>query len=122
MEFSRFSEENRRRCVSDEGFGHFLDDWSLSDWYTAVSGELGEAGNIIKKLNRIRDDISGNRSEEDRENLTEALKDEIADTFIYLDLIAQHIGFDLGERVAEVFDRKSAQIGYPVRISQGRQS
>lgn len=48
MKFADFTAANVRRCESPEGFNHRLDSWSLSDWYTATSGELGEAGNVIK--------------------------------------------------------------------------
>ena len=110
MTFHDFSVSNKQRCESPKGFNHKLSDWSLSDWMTAAVGELGEAANIVKKLNRCRDGIPGN-------NLTEAelrgkLKSELADTFIYLDLMAQAAGFDLGDAVAETFEKKSRQIGY----------
>lgn len=60
MNLSDFSRKNRERCESPEGFNHKLTDWSLSDWMTALMGELGEAANVAKKLNRIRDGIPGN--------------------------------------------------------------
>src|SRR5271157_507123 len=88
-----FSERNRLRCESPTGFNHKLDSWSLSDWMTAVTGEVGEAANIIKKLNRVRDEIPGNT--ETFEQLDERLKEELADVAIYLDLLAQVAGFDL---------------------------
>lgn len=85
MTFDDFSAANRLRC--EHGFKHQLSDWSLSDWFTAVMGELGEAANIAKKLNRVRDGIPGNKQSEPE--LREQLKREVADTFIYLDLLAQ---------------------------------
>jgi NTP pyrophosphatase (non-canonical NTP hydrolase) len=112
--FSEFSKANRERCEAKNGFNHALHSWSLSDWMTAILGELGEAANIAKKLNRIRDGIPGNKETE--AELREKFKRELADTFIYLDLAAQAAGFHLGDVVAEVFDRKSGQIGYPVRL------
>lgn len=93
LDTANFSERNRRRCESPNGFNHALSSWSLSDWTTAVTGELGEAANIVKKLNRVRDGIPGNRESEDE--LRANLADEIADTVIYLDLLAQAAGFDL---------------------------
>lgn len=109
-----FSEANRLRCVSPEGFNHALDRWSLSDWITAVVGELGEAANLAKKLNRIRDGIPGNKESE--AELRYKLRREIADAYIYLDLIAQSQGFLLDEAVIETFNRKSADVGYPVEL------
>lgn len=110
MEFNDFSTFNRRRCESEKGFNHDLNSWSLSDWFTAVTGELGEAANVAKKLNRVRDGIPGNR--ESPEQLLEMLADEIADTFIYLDLLAQSAGINLEEAVISKFNRTSAKIGY----------
>lgn len=54
-----------------------LNEWSLSDWFTATMGELGEAANIAKKLNRYRDGIAGNVLTE--QELRAELADEIAD-------------------------------------------
>ena len=113
MDLKEFSAENLARSEACNGFNHSLGDWSLSDWMTAAMGELGEAANVVKKLNRVRDDINGNRETEWQ--LTEKLRHEIADTFIYLDLLSQAAGFDLADAVRETFDRKSAEIGYEPR-------
>jgi NTP pyrophosphatase (non-canonical NTP hydrolase) len=105
-----FSVRNRMRCESPKGFHHKLTDWSLSDWMTALTGEVGEAANIVKKLNRIRDGIPGNT--QSREELEHALGEELADIAVYLDLMAQAAGFDL-EGIREVkFQKTSAKIGY----------
>jgi hypothetical protein len=61
MNMQDFSEENLTRCTSKEGFNHALLSWSMSDWMTATLGELGEAANVLKKLNRVRDGIIGKR-------------------------------------------------------------
>lgn len=116
MTFSMFSKINRSRCESHQGFSLELGSWSLSDWMTDVTGELGEAANLAKKLNRVRDGIPGNTLSESE--LRAELKDEIADMFIYLDLIAQSQGFDLESAVIAKFNKTSAKIGYPVRIQE----
>lgn len=105
-----FSRENRTRCEAKNGFNHPLAAWSLSDWMTATLGELGEAANVVKKLNRVRDGIPGNTRTE--EQLRQDLADELADAFIYLDLTAQAAGVDLPKAVRDKFDRTSAKIGY----------
>lgn len=110
MKFSDFSKINRARCESPNGFNHLLNSWTTSDWFTATMGELGEAANIAKKLNRVRDGIPGNTESE--ELLRQRLADEIADTFIYLDLLAQSAGIDLGEAVMVKFQATSKKIGY----------
>lgn len=114
MTFDEFSAKNRERCETPDGFNHKLTDWSLSDWMTAVMGEIGEAANVAKKLNRIRDGIPGNKEAE--EDLRVKLACELADTFIYLDLIFQRLDLKLGDIVPTVFNAKSAQIGSPIRI------
>jgi len=110
MNFYQFSEENLRRCTAPNGFNHPLEGWSLSDWMVATLGELGEASNVLKKLNRVRDGIPGNS--ESPEELRAALADELADTLIYLDLFAQAAKIDLPAAVRSKFDRTSRKIGY----------
>lgn len=108
MDLRKFSLRNRTRCIN--GFDHEITDWSMSDWMTATMGELGEAANIVKKLNRIRDSIKGNK--EGEEELLRKLAGELADVFIYLDLTCQRAGIDLSVAVEETFNKKSDEIGY----------
>lgn len=110
-----FSDLNRNRCESPQGFNHRLDSWSLSDWMTATAGELGEAANIIKKLNRVRDGITGNS--ETPEELRLMLADELADVAIYLDLLMQAAGFNPEQIRTTKFDKTSAKIGYPYKCA-----
>lgn len=105
-----FSRRNRARCEAASGFNHALNSWSLSDWFTATAGELGEAGNVIKKLNRVRDGIPGNKVP--AAVLHIALGEELADVAIYLDLLAQAAGFDLDEIREAKFRATSERIGY----------
>ena len=105
-----FSERNLKRCESSTGFNHKLNSWTMSDWMTATTGELGEAANIIKKLNRVRDGIPGNK--ETPQELYQALADEIADVAIYLDLLAQAAGFNLEAIRERKFQKTSKKIGY----------
>lgn len=77
---------------------------------TATVGELGEAANVLKKLNRVRDGIAGNK--ETPERLKQMFADELADAYIYLDLMAQAAGIDLPAEIVSKFERKSAEIGY----------
>lgn len=110
MTFAEFSERNRRRCESPQGFNHAMSSWSLSDWMTATMGELGEAANIAKKLNRVRDGIPGNSETEGQ--LRQKLADEFADTFIYLDLMCQSQGIVLADATQRKFAITSQKIGY----------
>lgn len=114
MNLTEFSRVNRERCESPKGFNHALNSWSLSDWITALVGELGEAANVAKKLNRVRDGIPGNKETE--AELREKFARELADTFVYLDLTAQAARIDLPAAVVAVFNAKSEQIGSPIRF------
>ncbi|MGE3247844.1 MAG: hypothetical protein AB7F96_16560 [Beijerinckiaceae bacterium] len=110
MDMTNFSKENLARCTAHNGFNHALGSWSLSDWMVATQGELGEAANVLKKLNRVRDGIPGNDKGESE--LRALFADELADTYIYLDLLAQAAGIDLPAAIRSKFDRTSAKIGY----------
>jgi NTP pyrophosphatase (non-canonical NTP hydrolase) len=111
MTFGEFSQANRERCEHPHGFNHPLSSWSTSDWFLAMMGELGEAANVAKKLNRVRDGIVGNK--EMPEVLRAKLRRELGDTFVYLDLTCQALGFSIADAAMEVFNAKSAEIGYP---------
>lgn len=112
--FKAFSQLNRARSESPNGFKHKLDSWSLSDWLTALAGEVGEAANLIKKLNRCRDGIPGN--EQTATELHARLGEELADAFIYLDLLTQAAGFDLEDEVFKKFNMTSFKIGFPEKL------
>jgi NTP pyrophosphatase (non-canonical NTP hydrolase) len=116
MTFGEFSLANRQRCESPEGFNHALSSWSASDWFTAVLGELGEAANVAKKLNRYRDGIPGNKETEAA--LRDKLRKELGDTFVYLDLLCQSQGFSIGAAAVEVFNAKSEEIGCPIKFAE----
>lgn len=107
-----FSERNRKRCESPKGFNHKLNDWSPSDWMTAVIGEVGKAANIVKKMNRIRDGIPGNNFDEGYEELRSKLAEELADIVVCLDLMTQAMGFDLDTIRDTKFNKTSNKIGY----------
>lgn len=118
LNFKDFSILNRERCESEKGFNHKMNSWSLSDWFTATMGELGEAANVAKKLNRVRDGIPGN-GDATPADLRQQLADEIADTFIYLDLLAQSESIDLHDAVIAKFDKTSKKVGYEKRLAFG---
>lgn len=83
---------------------------SLSYRGNELAGEVGEACNIIKKLERERIGIRGSRS------TIEALAEELADVIICADLIAMHEGIDLGKAVREKFNKTSEKYGLSTRM------
>ena len=116
MEFKEFSKKNLKRCQHPDGFNHPLHSWTRAEWFQAVLGELGEAANVAKKIKRIEQGIPGNDPDLTLDELNAQLAEEIADTFIYLDLLAQSQGIDLEEAVMSKFNQKSAEIGYTVSL------
>lgn len=78
-------------------------DWSLGEWCNAVVGELGEAANIIKKIQR--EDIS-------LEDARSQLADELADVVTYLDILAYQAGIDLGKATTDKWNKVSERVGF----------
>lgn len=77
-------------------------DWSLGDWVCAVTGELGEAANIVKKI--TRGDFTLEQGRKD-------LGDELADVLIYLDILAYRAGIDLSAATINKWNRTSVKVG-----------
>jgi NTP pyrophosphatase (non-canonical NTP hydrolase) len=82
-------------------------DWSPGEWVCAVTGELGELANIIKKVKRGDLTMIQARS---------AISDELADVVCYLDILAMQVGVDLGEAVIGKFNRVSERVRSSVQI------
>ena len=101
MDFRELAEANWIRC--EESFRP-LGDWSPSDWSNAMAGECGEACNLTKKIRR-GEDIP-----------IERIGQEIADTVIYADLLAQRLGLSLGDIVKQTFNEKSVEVGSDIRL------
>jgi NTP pyrophosphatase (non-canonical NTP hydrolase) len=106
------SNVNYERCLRWHPAG--IDSWSLADWAVALAGETGELCNVVKKLNRVRDGLTGNK--ETKEQLISALRAEAADIYLYLDLFCQRVGFDLAEAVRDKFNSVSMRNGFPERL------
>ena len=115
MHINEFTDWNFNRCEQEEGFNHPVDSWSLSDWMVALTGEVGEAANILKKMNRLRDGMEVHRFHQpvNMEDLKAELINEIADIYIYLDLFAVAMGIDLETAIVNKFNATSRKIGYP---------
>lgn len=70
-----------------------------------LAGEVGEALNVVKKLERERHGWRGSRAS------IEDLASEIADVIICADLLAEAAGIDLAAAVAEKFNATSEKVG-----------
>lgn len=111
MQFKDFSDINLQRAMTWHQGG--IDEWSISDWAVAMVGEAGEAFNLIKKFNRLRDKLHSNNP--DGFDMSK-LADELADTFIYLDLLASRCGIDLENAVRQKFNAISDRENLPFKI------
>lgn len=92
-----------------------LDSWTESDWACALAGEVGELCNVIKKRNRVRDNLQQRGTNEGA--LQHNLKMEIGDVYVYLDLLARRVGLNLEDCVRDTFNRISEREGFPERLS-----
>jgi NTP pyrophosphatase (non-canonical NTP hydrolase) len=91
------------------------DTWSLADWCLAMVGEAGEAANIVKKLRRYDFNLRG-VLDPPQETLKEMLAEELADTFIYLSLLAIKADINLPAAIVEKFNKVSDLQGFPERL------
>lgn len=102
----QLKEANKKRIPE---FGHNLNDWSMPEWSNAVAGETGELCNVIKKIHRGDFTL-------DEANKKELIADEAADIVIYLDILCQRAGLDLGYAIVNKFNKKSKEIKSDVKI------
>jgi NTP pyrophosphatase (non-canonical NTP hydrolase) len=80
---------------------------NLSQWSNATLGELGEAANIIKKIERGDFTLDQARP---------MLAKEFADVLCYLDLLAMHAGVNLSEATVNKFNEISERVGSDVHL------
>lgn len=77
-----------------------------------LAGEVGEALNIIKKIERERHGWRGSRA------TLEDLADELADVVICADLAALAVGIDLTAAIVRKFNATSEKVGLPQRLKR----
>jgi NTP pyrophosphatase (non-canonical NTP hydrolase) len=83
----------------------------LSYWGNALAGEVGEACNIIKKIDRAKLGWKGSPAPS-----VEKLADELADAKIYIALLEADLGIDGDAALERVFNRKSEELGMTTRL------
>jgi len=77
---------------------------------TELGGEVGEALNVVKKLERERLEIKGSRATK------EQLGNELADILICLDLLAMEYGIDLSQALRNTFNATSEKQNLSVML------
>lgn len=119
LTFDHLRQANRARLMQfRNGQGQLVHsrddgrDWSLSQWSNAVCGEVGEAANIVKKIER------GDYTLEDA---ARPLADELADVAIYLDLLALRAGIDLSQAIVRKFNAVSRRVHSHVFLSEAEE-
>jgi NTP pyrophosphatase (non-canonical NTP hydrolase) len=75
-----------------------------------LAGEVGEACNVIKKIERERRGIRGSR------DTVEHIAEELADVIVCVDLIAAGEGIDLWQAVRTKFNITSEKVGLATRL------
>ena len=83
-----------------------------------MGGEAGEAGNCVKQRRRY---ATGWATANDvpQVELLWQLAMEIADVYLYLDLVAGFYGVDVQDALITKFDLVSIEQGYPERLGLG---
>ena len=108
LSFERLREANI--SLVEEVF-HPIAEWSPTDWACAAAGEMGEACNLVKKMRRNMVTVESYPLQ-----FREAILEELADTVIYLDLLAERLGLSLADAVRKKFDHVAAKNGSKVRL------
>lgn len=94
------------------------DEWDTGGQLTGLffsnelAGEVGEACNVVKKLERERLGLVGSR------DTVEHLAEELADVLICVDLLAIAYGIDLLPALATKFNKTSAKLGLSTYLKE----
>lgn len=84
---------------------------SLSFRGNELAGEVGEACNLLKKLDRERMGMKGSRANPAQ------IAEELADIIICVDLIAMDLGIDLANAVIGKFNKTSEEHGMNTQLT-----
>lgn len=102
-----------------------ISEWSALEWAGAMAGEAGEACNAAKKLRRLELKIpsmnEGDRHYRDMESAKLAIAHEACDTILYALLLMNRVGLtgaQIERAIANVFNVKSQEYGFPERIGE----
>lgn len=102
LTLAEFAAKNNARCEA----GFFpLDSVSPTDLGCALSGEIGEANNLIYKLHVRNKPIDLDR-----------IAEELADSLTYLDLLASRLGIDLEAALIKKFNQVSDEQGTEIKL------
>lgn len=112
-----FLQRLREASVARAAEWHGEEKWTILEWAGAMTGKAGEAANAAKKIRRVQQKIARRREEITPfalDSLRVNLAEEIADTLIYLDLLAAQM--DIEQAVTAKFNLISEEFGFPQRL------
>lgn len=85
-----------------------------------MAGEAGEICNSVKKLRRLESEYQSKnepgRQIDSKEQAIKEIGEEIADTLLYLDLLALRCGLNLEKEVINKFNKTSDKYGFPEKL------
>jgi NTP pyrophosphatase (non-canonical NTP hydrolase) len=117
MDIAHIQNVNRQRA--DQWHNGDFFNWSGLEWAGAMCGEAGEAANVAKKLRRVEMELDGNAKSERPlvpVELVDKLAGELADTFLYMCLLASRYNISLEHAIIAKFNAKSEEMGFPQRL------
>lgn len=110
LTFRQLREANVERLRHFPGHEPGTNPWSAADWAVALTGEVGELCNMLKKLRR------GSAYPGMQMPSPDDLAEELADIATYLDLLASYLRVDLGEAIVRKFNQVSERWDLPDRL------
>lgn len=106
LDFDALRAANRERARTATRFARCLG-WKSAEWCMQLTSELGEAAGFLSKIERGDFTLEAVREDVGR---------ELADIVTCTDLLADHLGIDLGTAVRSKFNEVSRRIDSPVRL------
>lgn len=108
LDLHELRNHNLHRCANYFP-GNHLETWSVNDWMVALTGEVGELANVLKKIHRGYDLTTGMTEDQ----LRGMAAKEIGDIQCYLDLLAAKLKISLATATKDKFNEVSKRVGYP---------
>lgn len=108
-----FQQDSARRASRWHPGG--IDDWTLSDWFTALAGEVGELGGAIKE--HLRNSTGAKGKDFAEAEIKQMISDELADVIAYAAILAEAANIDLHRAVINKFNYVSEKHGFPERAA-----
>ena len=112
INFDDLRKANEDRCIEWMGAPPNLKD--ISFHACELGGEVGEALNICKKIDRYRMNIPGKIPPLQGRPM---LAEELADVIICVDMIASILDIDLAESVRRKFNATSEKHGFNIKLA-----